>query len=290
MSNQLVELVTANGFDGIELDYEKFAFSDGTSTWAATRPAWVAFVTELGTALHGAGKRLALAVPPMYDGTYTSSSGYWVYDYAGVAPVVDSLRIMTYDYSVSRPGPISPLSFIRRTLAYAVTAFPAAGSAWGCLPTDGSGRRVGLTGHCRSPAPARPTPAVPGTTSFTTATAMTYLTSSGRCRTDAALRRRVRRDGRHLRQGVRRRRCGRHGHLLRGRPRGVVGRVPRSGSPDAAGHGVRRGRGGGLAPRRGGPGLVGCHARVRRRGSRSSRPRRSHRRSSRRWSRPSRPP
>jgi stage V sporulation protein SpoVS len=53
--NQLVELVTVNGFDGIELDYEKFAFSDGTSTWATTRPVWVAFVTELGAALHGAG-------------------------------------------------------------------------------------------------------------------------------------------------------------------------------------------------------------------------------------------
>ena len=141
-----MELVTVNGFDGIELDYEKFAFSDGTSTWATTRPAWVAFVTELGTALHGAGKRLALAVPPMYDGTYTSSSGYWVYDYAGVAPVVDSLRIMTYDYSVSRPGPISPLSFIRRTLAYAVTAFPAARirmglPAYGRLWTARQGRR-----------------------------------------------------------------------------------------------------------------------------------------------------
>ena len=174
--NQLVELVAVNGYDGIELDYEKFAFSDGTSTWAATRPAWVAFVTELGTALHGAGKQLALAVPPMYDGTYTSSSGYWVYDYAGVAPVVDSLRIMTYDYSVSRPGPISPLPFIRRTLAYAVTAFPAArirmglpayGRLWTARKADGT---PSITGTC-------PTTGVPGTTSFTTATAMTYLTS-----------------------------------------------------------------------------------------------------------------
>lgn len=174
--NQLVELVMANGYDGIELDYEKFAFSDGTSTWAATRPAWVAFVTELGAALHGAGKRLALAVPPMYDGTSTSSSGYWVYDYAAIAPAVDSLRIMTYDYSVSRPGPISPLAFIRRTLGYAVTAFPAArirmglpayGRLWTARRADGS---PSITGTCPKDQP-------PGTKSFTTATAMTYLTS-----------------------------------------------------------------------------------------------------------------
>jgi hypothetical protein len=183
--NQLVELATDNGFEGIELDYEKFAFSDGTSTWATTRPAWVAFVTELGTALHGAGKRLALAVPPMYDGTNTSSSGYWVYDYAGVAPIVDSLRIMTYDYSVSRPGPISPLSFLRRTLAYAVTAFPAArirmglpayGRLWTARRADGS---PSITGTCPTAGTAGTTgfTPVPGTTSFTTATAMTYLTS-----------------------------------------------------------------------------------------------------------------
>jgi len=130
----------------------------------------------LGGALHAAGKRLALAVPPMYDGTSTASSGYWVYDYAGIAPVVDSLRIMTYDYSVSRPGPISPLSFIRRTLAYAVTAFPAArirmglpayGRLWTARRPDGS---PSITGTC-------PATGVPGTTSFTTATAMTYLTS-----------------------------------------------------------------------------------------------------------------
>ena len=174
--NQLVGLVVANGFDGIELDYEKFAFSDGSSTWAGTRPAWVAFVTELGNALHGNGKRLALAVPPMYDGTQSSTSGYWVYDYAGIAPVVDSLRIMTYDYSVSRPGPISPLAFIRRTLSYAVTAFPAErirmglpayGRLWTARRADGS---ASITGVC-------PSSGVPGTTSFTTASALTYLTA-----------------------------------------------------------------------------------------------------------------
>lgn len=173
---QLVGLVTTNGYDGIELDYEKFAFSDGSSTWAETRPAWVAFVTDLGNALHAAGRKLALAVPPMYDGTRTSTSGYWVYDYAGVAPVVDSLRIMTYDYSVSRPGPIAPLSFLHRTLSYAVTAFPpdrirmgvpAYGRLWTARRADGS---PSVTGTC-------PKDRVPGTTSFTSAAAISYLTS-----------------------------------------------------------------------------------------------------------------
>ncbi len=173
---QLVDLVMANEFDGIELDYEKFAFSDGRSTWEATRPAWVAFVTELGAELHAAGRSLALAVPPIYDGNRSSASGYWVYDYAGVAPAVDSLRIMTYDYSVSRPGPISPIPFLHKSLAHAVTVFPAErirmglpayGRLWTARRADGS---LSITGTC-------PTSGVPGTKSFTTDTALAYLTS-----------------------------------------------------------------------------------------------------------------
>jgi hypothetical protein len=173
---QLVELAVANGYDGIELDYERFAFNDGRDTWPTTRPNWVAFVTELGNALHAAGRTLALAVPVIYDGNRSSSSGYWVYDYAGIAPVVDSLRIMTYDYSVSRPGPIAPLAFQRRALSYATSVFPAArirlgipayGRLWTARRADGT---PSVTGSCPT------TPKVPGTTSFTTAVASSYLT------------------------------------------------------------------------------------------------------------------
>ncbi|HEX6887780.1 MAG TPA: glycosyl hydrolase family 18 protein [Candidatus Nanopelagicales bacterium] len=174
---QLVALVTSNGYEGIELDYERFAFSDGRTTWATTRPAWVAFIAELGNALHAAGKQLALAVPPQYDNTRTSTSGYWVYDYAGIAPYVDSLRIMTYDFSVSRPGPIAPLAFMRRTMAFAITVFPASrlrmgmpayGRLWTARRPDGS---RSVTGTCPT------TPAVPGTRSFTTASALGFLTA-----------------------------------------------------------------------------------------------------------------
>jgi GH18 family chitinase len=47
----IVDLVLTNGYDGIDLDYETFAFTDGSSTWAQTRPNWVAFVAELADAL-----------------------------------------------------------------------------------------------------------------------------------------------------------------------------------------------------------------------------------------------
>ena len=154
----LVSLVLVNGYDGIDLDYEKFAFSDGSTTWPTTRPNWVAFVRDLSAALHSHGKKLTVAVPVMYDATYSHTSGYWVYDYKGIGPYVDSLRIMAYDYSFSVAGPIAPLSWVHRVAAFAATQLPASkirigvptyGYDWpssttGC-PVDNLPRKTGYT-------------------------------------------------------------------------------------------------------------------------------------------------
>ena len=107
----IVALATSGGFDGIDLDYEKFAFSDGRDSWAATRPIWVGFVQELAKALHGAGKTLTVSAPPSGD--------YWVYDYAAIGKVVDAIRIMAYDYSTSDAGPIAPIGWVRDVVASA---------------------------------------------------------------------------------------------------------------------------------------------------------------------------
>lgn len=174
---QLTALVTTRGFDGIELDYERFAFSDGSSSWAATRPNWVQFVTELAAALHAQGKSLAVAVPPIYSAGQTGAAGYWVYDFASIAGSIDLLRLMTYDYSVTAPGPIAPLSFVRRALDYAVSVVPASkvrlgipayGRVWTARKANGS---LAISGTC-------PTSGVPGTRSFTAAQAATFLTSA----------------------------------------------------------------------------------------------------------------
>lgn len=174
--SQLVALAVQSGYDGIELDYEKFAFKDGTGTWATTRPNWVALITELAAALHAAGKRLVVAAPPIYAAGQTSASGYWVYDFAGIAASVDSLRIMAYDYSVFAPGPIAPLAFVRRSLEYAATVvppskirlgIPAYGRVWTARNPDGSAAVVGVC----------PSGAVPATSSFTTDAALTTLSA-----------------------------------------------------------------------------------------------------------------
>jgi spore germination protein YaaH len=115
--NDIVEVVLANGYDGIDLDYEKFAFSDGQNTWATTKPAWVAFVTELSARLHSYGKLLTVAVP---------FSGYWVYDHAAMGQLTDGVRIMTYDWSVSTPGAVAPMWWLEREMDVLAKIIPPA--------------------------------------------------------------------------------------------------------------------------------------------------------------------
>lgn len=63
--SRMVAVAVTEGYGGLDLDFEKFAFSDGSSTWATTRPAWVTFVRELAAALHAKGKKLSATTPPM---------------------------------------------------------------------------------------------------------------------------------------------------------------------------------------------------------------------------------
>jgi hypothetical protein len=124
----ITNLVVSRGYDGIDLDYEGFAFNDGQSSWAATRPNWARFVIELGASLHGNGKLLSVTVPPMWDG---GSSGYWVYSWhdrnpqLDILPAVDRLRLMVYDWSVGKAGPVSPMSWVNNVLAFVKSAVPA---------------------------------------------------------------------------------------------------------------------------------------------------------------------
>lgn len=138
----------AGRYDGIDLDYERFAFADGRETWEATRPSWVAFVEELGATLHADGRTLTVSIPPIYDAERTAASGYWVYDYAAIAPHVDRIRIMAYDFSVGEPGPIAPLEFVRNAIDGAVEATGAPEKIVLGIPVYGRNWPVGLTGTC----------------------------------------------------------------------------------------------------------------------------------------------
>lgn len=150
----LVTLVTSGGtdalgYDGLDLDYETFAFSDPRSTWATTRPAWIAFLTELSAQLRPLGKQLVVSVPPVYDGEQTDLSGYWVYDYAAMGPLVDRIRVMAYDYSVARgqPGPIAPIQWVEDLVRAIRRLVPPEKIDLG-IPTYGYDWVVSVSGTC----------------------------------------------------------------------------------------------------------------------------------------------
>jgi spore germination protein YaaH len=160
--SDLVTLVTTNGYDGIDLDYETFAFTDGSASWPRTQPSWTAFIGELAAALHAQGKLLSVTIPPPCNtaGTCGPQAGYWVYDIAGIGGVADRVRVMAYDYHVNGIGPVAPMPWVRSIVAYSASVMPASrlqigvptyGRAW----TRTQGSSFKLTGNCptRSQAP-----------------------------------------------------------------------------------------------------------------------------------------
>ena len=155
----VTQFAIAGDADGVDLDYENFAFNDGKATWAATRPNWIAFLTELSKSLHASNKTLTVSVPPVYDNKRTDDSGYWVYDYAAMGKIVDHIRVMAYDFSTSAPGPIAPLDWVTKVVAATrsmvpreriILGLPVYGYDWvvntvGVCPADNKLRRKNLS-------------------------------------------------------------------------------------------------------------------------------------------------
>lgn len=145
--NTITKLVLTNNYDGIDLDFEGFAFSDGTSSWAKTSPNWVLFIKELSELLHANGKILSMTTPVVFDPVTKRKGSYWVYNWPETAPYIDRLRIMTYDYSISKPGPIGPLEWTEATVAYAATLMPPS-KIWLGVPGYGRDWITKVSGKC----------------------------------------------------------------------------------------------------------------------------------------------
>ena len=158
----LATLAKQNDFDGLDLDFEGFAFSDGTSSWNTTMPLWTAFVKQLAVALHAQGDLLSVTTPEVRDPA-SGKKGYFVYNWPEIGPVIDRLRIMTYDYSLATPGPIGPISWVEQLVKYATTLMPSS-KIWIGVPTYGRDWVVGLDGVCPSDVDLKaPSGSTPGT-------------------------------------------------------------------------------------------------------------------------------
>jgi spore germination protein YaaH len=144
----IVATVASQNYDGIDLDFEGFAFIDPNTTWKTTAPNWVLFVKELSAALHAQNKILSITTPYLFNPA-EAQKGYFVYAWAQIAPFIDRLRIMTYDYSTSRPGPIGPVAWTEKTVKYAVSIMPASKVYLG-LPGYGKDWVTKVEGVCPS--------------------------------------------------------------------------------------------------------------------------------------------
>jgi spore germination protein YaaH len=115
---QIVALVLAHRYAGIDIDYENLH--------AADRHAFTAFIAGLATALHAHGKILSVAVFAK-----ASNAGYGganlAQDYAALGRAADQVRIMAYNYhwATSPPGPVAPIGWVRAVLRYATAQMPA---------------------------------------------------------------------------------------------------------------------------------------------------------------------
>jgi len=144
----ILATVASQNYDGIDLDFEGFAFIDPNTTWKTTAPNWVLFVKELSAALHAQKKILSITTPYLFNPA-EAQKGYFVYAWAQIAPFIDRLRIMTYDYSTSRPGPIGPIAWTEKTVKYAISIMPASKVYLG-LPGYGKDWVTKVEGVCPS--------------------------------------------------------------------------------------------------------------------------------------------
>ncbi len=181
--------------DGVDLDWENFAFNDGRATWDTTRPRWVDFIARLSTSLHARGLKLSATVPggmkPLNnDGSPTPGAGYSVYAWDQIAGSVDRLRVMAYDYSLSRPGPIGPNDWAEQVVASAVAQVgPAnAGKVWIGQPQYGRDwvDRTASGGYVTTNSPICPKNWVPNDTGLANDRVDTVRPAVARARAAAA--------------------------------------------------------------------------------------------------------
>jgi len=113
----IVNLIKAKDYDGIEIDYESLKASD--------RKDFSTFMRNLSEAIHAEGKILTAAVHAK-----TKEPGSWsgpqAQDWKVLGDVCDQVKIMTYDYhwATSEAGAIAPLAWVEEVIKFAVSKIP----------------------------------------------------------------------------------------------------------------------------------------------------------------------
>ena len=130
---RIAALVLDHGFDGINMDFE--------GTFGTSRDQYSDLLERLVAHLKPSRKWVTVDVVPQLKpaSSYPASSWAAPYDYRRLGAACDAVMLMAYEYSVQRPGPISPLWWVRQVIQYArtqihpgklVLGFPFYGKHW----------------------------------------------------------------------------------------------------------------------------------------------------------------
>lgn len=116
---EIVALIRAYGFDGINIDFEDVRYED--------KEKLSAFYTELGRAMKEHGYYYSVDVPSK---TSEDSSNLFSapFNYRLIGRVADDFVLMLYNehgWPGSGPGPVISIDWMERVVSYAVTQIPA---------------------------------------------------------------------------------------------------------------------------------------------------------------------
>lgn len=114
---RLAQLAIMNGYDGLNIDFEGVDATD--------RKGLTAFTALLTDRLRTAGKLSTLSVAAKPRELTTGWAG--AYDYAALGSASDYIVVMTYAYHEAndKPGSTAPISWLKRTIEFAVSQIGA---------------------------------------------------------------------------------------------------------------------------------------------------------------------
>jgi spore germination protein len=127
----LVKLASHPGYAGLDIDFESFAYDPQHNVALENDLAglYSQLIAQTCTALHAIGRSCQVAVMARTSSAHTYAHGdipTWLYNYGALAASADRIQVMAYDYhSPGGPsGPIAPLPWVRRVIAYAAAQAP----------------------------------------------------------------------------------------------------------------------------------------------------------------------
>ncbi len=114
----LLETMSAKGYEGVDIDFEYILAED--------RDAFSAFVWQVAETMRASGYHTSVALAPKTSAGQTGLL-YEGKDYRALGEAADHVLLMTYEwgYTYGPPMAVAPINQVRRVVEYALTEIPA---------------------------------------------------------------------------------------------------------------------------------------------------------------------